>query len=704
MPGLKEALVPGSAVALVTDRKTPEGTRDWPASCGKTQLATYVSGSLWRSRTVGLLAWVTATSRASVLAGYGQAAAHLGLDHAGDAEAVAARFAAWLEGTSRPWLVVLDDLRDAADLDGLWPAGPACRVLVTAADVAAIPGEHRVRVLVVPAFSTREALNYLSGRLTTDPDQRSGAIDLAAELGGEPAALAHAAAVIVSSGLRCREYRDYFARRRAQLAVDGGPLPAGAVTWALSAEHAGQLATDGGTWPQLALAALLDGQAVPGTVFTASATCQYLKSEGVSAADPKAAWSAVLALERAGLLAIDAAGTPPAVWMSPALRAAVRAAAPPDLLNRAARAAADALAEVWPAGQPRSWLAAALRSSAASLRQATMDALWDAGGCHRVLLAAGHSLDAAGLTGPAVAWWRELAASSHRLLGPGHPGTVLAGGLLAGALLAAGQAAEAVTWFRWVLAGRADVLGPDHPGTIAAEVSLGRALVAAGQPGEAISVLDQAARHSERVHGPDDAATLAAQDQHAAAFLAAGQTGQAIRCYHRSLAGRERRHGPEDPSILDARLRLAGALLAAGKTKDAIAQHKTVLAGRERTLGADHPGTLASRAALAAAYDAAGQMSSALQLHQETCAGYERVFGVDHPDTLARRADLAHAYSAAGQLGEAVTLLRDTITRSEQALSPGDPLTRALRQALAGITGGDDRPVARPGTRTEGIR
>ena len=203
-------------------------------------------------------------------------------------------------------------------------------------------------------------------------------------------------------------------------------------------------------------------------MFTASATCQYLKSEGVSAADPGAAWSAVRALERAGLLAIDAAGTPPAVWVSPALQAAVRAAAPPDLLNRAARAAADALAEVWPAGQPRSWLAAALRSSAASLRQATGDALWDAGGCHRLLLAAGHSLDAAGLTGPAVTWWRELAAGSHRLLGPGHPGTVLAGGLLAGALLAAGQAAEAVTWFRWVAAGRADVLGPDHPGTIAA--------------------------------------------------------------------------------------------------------------------------------------------------------------------------------------------------------------------------------------------
>ena len=686
VPGLEAALVPGASVVLAGGGAAG-GVRDLAGACGKTQLAAYLAGSLRRSRGVDLLAWVAAAGRASVLSGYGQAAAQLGLDHGGDGEAVAARFLAWLSGTSRPWLVVLDDLRDAADLDGLMPAGLAGRVLVTAADTAAVPAGHRMRVLAVPGFSTREALNYLSGRLTTDPDQRSGAIGLASELAGEPAALAQAAAVIVSSGIRCREYRDCFARRRAQLAAAGtGPLPAAAVTWILSAEHAGQLAPQGGTWPQLALAALLGGQAGPGTVFTASATCQYLNSEGVSAADPGAAWSAVRALQRAGLLAVDAAGTPPAVWVSPALQAVVRAAAPPDLLNRAARAAADALAEVWPAGQPRSWLAAALRSCAASLRQAAGDALWDVGGCHRLLLAAGHSLDAAGLTGPAVTWWRELAADSDRLLGPGHPGTVLAGGLLAGALLAAGQAAEALTWSRWVAAGRADVLGPDHPGTIAAEVSLGRALVAAGQPGDAVLVLEQATSHSERVHGPDDPDTLAARDEYAAACLAAGKTGEAIRCYQRSLAGRERQDGPEDPATLDARLALAGALLAAGKTREAIAQHTTVLAGRERALGADHPGTLAARAALAAAYDAAGQMSNALALHQQTCAAYERVFGGDHPDTLARRADLAHAYAAAGQAGEAVTLLRESITRSEQALSPGDPLTRQLRQALADIT------------------
>src|SRR5438094_180280 len=72
-------------------------------------------------------------------AGYLTAAATtLGEDLPGDAEEVAARFLSWLSETSRPWLVVLDDLADAADLDGLWPAGDSGRVLITTRDPAAV--------------------------------------------------------------------------------------------------------------------------------------------------------------------------------------------------------------------------------------------------------------------------------------------------------------------------------------------------------------------------------------------------------------------------------------------------------------------------------------------------------------------------------------------------------------------------------------
>ncbi len=445
--------------------------------------------------------------------------------------------------------------------------------------------------------------------LTTNPDQRSGAIDLAGELGCEPTALAQASAVIASSGMPCRDYRHHFVQRQAQLAATGGDgRSASSVTWTLSASHAQQLAPGGDTWLLLVFAALLDGHGIPGTVFTTPTTCRYLMGEGAaSLPDPGHAWSGLLVLERAGLLAIDPASTPPVVRMSRVLQAAVRAVTPPGLLDRAVRAAADALLEACPKDEPRSWPAADLRSCAASLQRIAGDSLWPGSGCHRLLLAAGQNLDDARLTGPAVEWWRELAADSNRILGPGHPDTLVAGGLLAGALLAGGQAAEAVTWFEWVLAGPASVLGPDHLGTIEARVSLGRALVAAGKPDAAVTVLEEAVSHNERARGPDDGDTLTTRDEYAAACLAAGKAGEAIRSYRRCLADRERLQGPAHPGTMAGSLRLAGAYLAEGRSKDAIAQYKRVLTDRERVLGPDHPDTLAARASLAAAYDAAGQ-------------------------------------------------------------------------------------------------
>jgi len=412
VPRIESLLEPGGTVALVPG---PEGAGDaagWLGSCGKTQLAAYVAETLWQSRGVELLAWVNASDRASVLAGYTEAAAQLGLDDGSDAELAAARFLGWLGSTARPWLVVLDDVRDAADLDGLLPGGRAGRVLVTAAEGGAVPG---ARLVTVPAFSLREAMSYLSGRLTTYPEHRNGAYDLAEDLGAEPAALALAGAVMAGSETGCRTYQARFARHRERLlraAAGGRRLPAAAVAWMLSAEFAEELLPGGGTWPLLVLAALLDSGGIPLAVLAGPAACRYLAGAGVAAADAQRARSAVGALEQAGLVTVG-----PAVQMSRPLQ-------PAELLGRAARAAADAVLEAWPDDQPRSVLAGQLRACAASLLRHAGDALWDGGSCHRVLLAAGQSLAAARLTGPAVSWWREVAARSERLLGPDHPDTL----------------------------------------------------------------------------------------------------------------------------------------------------------------------------------------------------------------------------------------------------------------------------------------
>jgi tetratricopeptide (TPR) repeat protein len=684
---LAERLAPGAVVALVPAPEAERGTRGWP--CGKTQLAVHAAESLCRSGHVDLVAWVTASSRASVLSGYAEAAAGRGLDDADGTELAAGRLLRWLAATSKSWLLVLDDVQDAADLDGLWPAGPAGRVLVTAADPAAVPAAPGVRMLAVPAFSRREAINYLAGQLTTDPDHRSGALDLAADLGCEPAALAHAASVIAGTDLTCRDYRRVFAQWRERLAAAGdGEVPAAAVTWIMSAEHARHAAPDGGTWPLLMLVSLLDGHGIPAPALTAPAVCRYLAADSAVPVDPQRAWALVRALQRAGLVTVDAASEPPLVLVSAAQQAAVRAAAPPEVAGQAVQAAAGALAEAWPEDQPRSPLAGRLRSCAARLRHLAGDTLWPAGGCHRLWWLTGQSLDAAGLRGPAVGWWRQLTADSERIYGPGHPDTLAAGGQLAAALLAGGQAADALSWSQWVLDGRAAVFGPDHPATTAARAALGRALAACGKPGDAVPVLADAAAASARSHGPEDPVTLAIADEHAAACLAAGNTGEAVSAYRRLLDAYQRLHGPEHPAAIAAGMRLGSAHLAAGQAPDAIAVYQRVLAAAERAHGAEHPGTLAASAALASALSAAGRIGEALRLHESTCVTCAAVLGAGHPDTLARRADLARAYWAAGQAQDALTVIGDAITRGEQTLPPGDPRTQALRAILTELTGG----------------
>ena len=684
---LVQVLAPGAVLALVPAADAQGGTRGWPS--GKTQLAVYTAESLCRSGDVDLLAWVTASSRASVLSGYAEAAARLDLDQAGGTEEAAGRLLRWLAATSNRWLLVLDDVQDAADLDGLSPAGSVGRVLVTASDPAAVPAGAGARILAVPAFSVREAIHYLTGQLTTDPDHRGGALDLVTDLGCEPAALAHAASVIIGTDLTCRDYRQVFAQWRERLpAARESQVPAAAVTWIISAEHVRRAAPGGETWPLLILASLLDGNGIPATMLTAPAVCRYLAADSGLPADPQRAWTLVLALQRAGLVTVDAASEPPLVLVSAAQQAAVRAATPPELAGQAVQAAADALAEAWPEGQPRSLLAGRLRSCAARLRRHAGDTLCPAGGCHRLLWLMGQSLDSAGMPGPATSWWRQLAADCERIYGPGHTDTLAAGGQLAAALLAAGYPADALSWSQWVLDGRATVFGPDHPATIAARAALGRALAACGKPGDAVPVLADAVIASARIHGPDDPVTLAVANEHAAACLAAGNTKEAISAYRRLLDAHQRLHGPQHPAAHAAGMRLGGAHLAAGQAREAIAAYQRVLADAERAHGAEHPGTLAAGAALASALSAAGRIGEALRLHETACAACEAVLGVGHPDTLARRAELARAYWAAGQAQDALAVIAGAITRSEQALPPGDPRTQALRDTLAELTSG----------------
>jgi tetratricopeptide (TPR) repeat protein len=561
--------------------------------------------------------------------------------------------------------------------------------LITTSRTAPALGRPGPRVVPIGFFSTREALNGVAERLSANPVQRQGAIDLIETLGREPLALGQASAVIASSNLTCRDYREMFIQRRDQIWTSADEIPSAAmVTWMLCLERAESLLPSSSVRLMLVFLALLDGHGIPGVVFGAQALIAYLGGAATpfaAAADPRRIWDVLLALERAGLIGINRDVTPPTVLVSSALQTAIKLAAPAEVQEPAARAAAVALLEVWPADEPSPWAAASLRANAGRLQDSALDSLW-ADGCHPLLLRVGRSLDESRLASSAVEFWQDLAARCDAKLPPGHPDALLVADQLAAAYLAAGDAPEAVQWYQRVLADRTRELAPGHPAIVAARVSLARALIMAGEPSDAVTVMLRAVGEYEQVRGDGHPDTLGARDELATAYQAAGDYAAAGRLLARSLADRERLQGPRDPLTIATRERFAAACLADGRVKDAISQYKRVLSDREKVLGRGHPATITTAASLSAAYQAAGRMPAAMQYSERCCADSERVLGPDHADTLTRLARLAHLYYAVGRVGDAEALLRETAARCERTLPPGHPLTGVVRESLANIS------------------
>jgi tetratricopeptide (TPR) repeat protein len=681
---LAGSLEPGETAVLVTADDT---ARELGAvgGTGKTQLAAAIAHTLWDQRAVDLLVWVTVSGRDVVLTSYAQAMGDMGEPEPyRGPQAAASHFQAWLAETDRPWLAVLDDLTDPAVLDGLWPWGVNGRVVVTTNRPDSAMRAPNARIVQVGAFSRREGMNYLHAKLHADPDQWVGALDLATELGFLPIAVAQAGALMAATGIDCREYRLRIAGQRGHLRTPAGIISSTvAATGALAIDLADQLPPAGLAWPALALSSMLDPNGIPGAVFTSQAACAFLtRFGGGMPVDDVQARTAVHNLARVGLVTIDTTSAARTVWAHTLVQALTRQALSAYECEQAARAAADALVQVWPGGGAPPALDQALRDCTARLRQLTGALLWSPQ-CHPVLLRAGESLASAGLAGPAIAYWRAMTDTSQSALGPLHPHTLLAGDRLAAAYEASGRHADAIAVYERALADRERGLGPGHPDTLSARSSLARAYRAAGRAGDAIRLAERTLAECGRAQGPAHPDTLTARSDLAQAYLSAGLRDEAIAVFQIALAGREQAFGPNHPDTLTARANLAHAYRVAGRLTAAIPLFERTLAGREKVQGPDHPDTLTARGNLASAYRAAGRLRDAIGAYKHTLAGREKVQGPDHPDTLTARGNLADTYHLAHKLKDALPLYERTLADRERVLGPDHPDTITARGNLA---------------------
>ncbi|MFF3014532.1 tetratricopeptide repeat protein [Streptomyces sp. NPDC057939] len=643
---------------------------------GKTQIAAHHAREVWRAGHVDLLVWITAGSREAVVSAYAQAATEvLGTD-ASDPTRAAQAFLAWLEPNAAspavPWLVILDDLRDPADLRGLWPpVSPCGRTLVTTRRRdAALTGTGR-RLVPVGLFTPAEAVAHLSDVLAshdrTEPLAQLTA--LAEDLGRLPLALSQAAAYLVDTDLDCAAYRALLSDRGPAMGCllpDPAGLPddqstSAAAAWSLSIDRADQLPPAGLARPMLQLLSVLDPNGIPAVALTCGPALDHLTRAapggGYGAQD---AVQALRALHRLSLIDHTPAQPHRVVRVHQLVQRTTRESLDDEGRLRLGRDAADALLAAWPGIERDPQLAEALRANAAALLRCAEDALFH-GGTHPLLLRMGQSLGESGRLGEAIAHHRQLEETSRGRLGPLHPDTLTARHELAQWIARAGDPVESAELFATLVADRERVLGPDHPDTLLTRGSLTQRIGEAGDPAAAVAGFAVLLVDMSRVLGPDHPYTVNAMHIQACWRGEAGDEQGAVTGLLDALERMGRVLGPDHPRTLTARHDTARWRMKAGLADRAVLDLEELLADRERVLGRDHPDTLLTRHHLARFRGFAGDAAGAVSGLEELIPDLRRVLGEDHLRTLSARHSLAEWMGRGGDAQGAVAGLRSLL-------------------------------------------
>ncbi|SFF90652.1 hypothetical protein SAMN05216251_1361, partial [Actinacidiphila alni] len=420
--------------------------------------------------------WVTASNRTAITDAYAQAGEELCGADPGNPDRAASRFLAWLHAQRNRWLIVLDDLAEPADIRGLWPPDvPHGRTLVTTRrrDTALFSdGRHMVPVGV---FTPDQAMSYLTATL---PRHGNAATDaelglLAEELGYLPLALSQAAAYLTDQGMGVGAYRRLLADRAGTLAdsvpqSDSLPDDQGltlAALWSLSVDRADQLRPVGLARRMLQLTAMLDPNGIPQRLLTGPPALAHLGGNRAgrgTPVTPAEALGALRALHRMSLIDHKSDGPLPAVHVHQLVQRATRDDLAVRDRDKAAVAAADALAAIWPDIEREVDLTKALRANAGTVIAHAGTALY-AKGVHDLLFLLGRSLDEAGQLQAAIDHLSAMLDTATIHLGPDHPDTLIARNNLARMRGEAGDPAAAAEATADLLTDGLRVLGPDHP-------------------------------------------------------------------------------------------------------------------------------------------------------------------------------------------------------------------------------------------------
>lgn len=709
---------------------------------GKTQLAAHYATHASHHHPMDLVMWTTVASRQDVLDRYAQAGVDVAGDESGDKQQAVEGFLRWLENTSERWLVVLDDVANPTDLDGLWPSDHAQgRVLVTTRRRDPVmTGEGRFEI-DVSCFSPGEAAAYLTAKLAAhhrddDHEQIAG---LAEDLGRLPLALAQAAAYLVETGRNCGSYRARFANlSRSLRELEPSCFPddypkAVAVTVCISITRADQLRPEGLARPMLELASMLAPNGIPVDVLTSKPALDYLTARTAEpAVGRRRDWDADDAsdalkkcLRLLSLAEVDESDrvSRPTVRVHSLTQRAIREVLiVEDRCYPAARAAADALMVSWPKVDQDTIQTQVLRANTDALLVCSGEALWQ-GGVHPLLLRAGHSFGEAGMVSAAFIYWKQLHDTAVSRLGVDHPDTAAIWSNRLHWTAESGDIDSAIAGYTHLLADRRQSLSDEqHPDVLQARDDLAhwhgeaghRAYVQISQAAEerksqtapkhesqvAVDQMFQAAAEyaallvdRRRLVGADHPDTLRslseqahwlAEAAHAARHLGgdgAERMQHALDLYAELLA--IQRGLGDESAVLVALGHLAHWAGENGDAVLALDRYTELLTAQQHVLGGDHPETLKTRDHLAHWTGENGDVALAIDHYTELLTAQQRVLDEDHPDCLHTRERIAHWRARSGDLGTAIREYTAVLVDQRRVLGEDHPDTQWTARELA---------------------
>ncbi|MDX3697723.1 tetratricopeptide repeat protein [Streptomyces europaeiscabiei] len=681
---------------------------------GKTQLAADHARTLLQAGQLDLLVWITAATRTAIVAAYAQAAEEvLGADPT-DSERAAREFQSWLipkPGTGqRRWLIVLDDLADPADLQGLWPPDSSYgHTLVTTRRREPTLTTGRRRLVPVDVFTPDEAVVYLVQALSEygRHEKIDQLLILTNTLGHLPLALSQAAAYLsLAPGLPlgCQPHCDhegctsYLARLtdRTQALAESLPDRSGlpddqaatvAAAWSLSIDRANELPPAGLAHPMLQLAATLDPNGIPVTVLTSPPALTHLGEHHAQASMKNAtaedAIGVLQALHRLSLIDYGRQRAPHTVRVHQLVQRAVRERLLPMEQNQFVRIAADALTSVWETLPQDRRIVDTLCANVNALTNYQEEPLIGTEGPHPVFFYMGNSLGETGRITAAIRHWYRIASASSDLRGPEHPSTLMAWSNAARWRGEAGDWKGALSAYEQLLVVSQRTVGPDSIITTSIRRGVARWRGEAGDRKGALSAYEQLLADSQRILGPGHRHTLAIQLDLARALRQAGYPERAVTTYQQWLADGEQILGADDFDVLAVRGNLAGLRGETGDLEGAVSDHERLVEQLERILGPDHRNTAVARHNLAHWRGEAGDPDGAVACLEQLLEHIPRVFDPDHPHVLTIQRSLAYWRGKAGDAVGAVTVYEQLVNDGERVLGPGNPDTLVDRGNLA---------------------